>query len=60
MAEEKRSKGIDSPMCKICGHRHRFADPHQFGKAKALEVAKKAVAAPPKTKSKNGKKRRAS
>lgn len=32
MSEEpRRSKGTDSPMCKLCNHRHRFADPHIFG-----------------------------
>ncbi len=47
-------------MCKICGHRHRFRDPHIFagGKVKALEVAKKAVAAPPVKKAKPKRKAR--
>lgn len=68
MAEiEKRSKGIDDPMCKICGHRHRFRDPHIFGKTplkataskavdEALAAAKAIVANPPKIKAKGKRK----
>lgn len=56
MVEERRSKGTDAPTCKICGARHWFREPHQFGKAPAkaaaLAVAKKAVAAPPAPKAK--------
>lgn len=56
MAEERKAKGTDAPTCKICGARHWFRDPHQFGKvpakAAALAVAKKAVEAPPAAKAK--------
>lgn len=59
-----KSKGTDAPMCKICGARHWFRDPHVFakggGKAKALGVAVTKAAKVPAKKARKAKKRRAS
>lgn len=32
MTDAPRSKATAPPMCKVCGHAHRLADPHVFGK----------------------------